>query len=432
MTDNSFLVVAYDVLGDVQAGPAIRTIALANELAKIGHVTVLYNGEIPDNACKEITFTPLDDLERSSDFFTKFTAALAPPLVAMNLPELLDSDIPICIDLFDPVVWENLDLYSLEPVPEQEFQHERHLAALIAALLRGDYFLVAGKRQQDLFLGALMSLNRINPAIFKPGNVIEDIIGYVPFGIPEKTIEPDINLVPEEFRGDSPMIVWGGGLWDWLCPEIIVNAMPSVLKKFPDARLIFPGTIHPNPHLPVPEKLHVVSKLAAELNIEKSMFYGKWLPENEYYNLLAVASCGVSAHKPGLESRYAVRTRFMGFIQMGLPMVVSGGDEYSSIVSLGGLGNVVATPAPSDFASAIIDVLEKGRETYTSSFGAVRNSLTWAKTSEPLIKWMHSPTLTHGKGASFFSETLGGTSPRNRPTDLGSLMGRVMKKLKKK
>jgi len=433
MTRPSFLIVAYDLLGPLHAGPAVRTLGLAGELAKLGSVHIVYSGEEPSGISENVAFIPIEKFNRSKATFDQYSAAIVPPLIAFTLPEILDSDIPLVVDLFDPVIWENLDLYGNRPKPEQEFQHERHLAALTASMLRGDYFLAAGERQQDLFTGALMLLNRINPLTYKPGEGPEQMVGLVPFGLPSTTPpSPDMVKVPDVYKNNSPIIVWGGGLWDWLRPELPVSAMPKILEIYPDARLVFPGTRHPNPHIPEPESLKRVKQLAKNLGIEKSLIYGSWLPRDEYIGLLTVATCGVSAHNPGLETRYAVRTRFLDAFWTGLPMVVSGGDEYSALISQYGLGKVIDSNVPDEFADAIIDIIKKGRGSFSGNFDRIRINHTWEKTSRPLVEWLKSPRLTHGKGASFFHDTLGETSPRTRPNDLGSLMTRVLSRLKNK
>ena len=41
------------------------------------------------------------------------------------------------------------------------------------------------------------------------------------------------------------VIVWGGGLWDWLDPLTAIEALPLVLVRVPNARLFFMGFKHP-------------------------------------------------------------------------------------------------------------------------------------------------------------------------------------------
>jgi glycosyltransferase involved in cell wall biosynthesis len=431
-SDRHILVIAYDRLGPVHAGPAIRTLALARQLSKIADVDILYEGEKPEESAERISFIKRESVTPSPDFFSRYHAALAPPLVAMTFPEVLATDIPLAVDLFDPVVWENLELYRSRAPGERKFQHERHLAALMAGLHRGDFFLAAGSRQQDLFIGALMTLNRINPETWRHGAGPEQIVVLVPFGLPEHDppSKKDLSL-PGEFKTTGPSVVWGGGLWDWLSPEIVVRAFRHVVDKIPDAKLAFPGTRHPNPHVPEPAALDRVKQAAKDNGLEDSVIYGSWLPRDEYLALLANAACGVSAHVSGLESRYAVRTRFLDAFWMGLPMVVSGGDEYSDRIAGDDLGVVIDNPEPEAFAKGIITVLGNGRGMYAGNFERARSELAWPVTSRPLMDWMSAPVITHGVGAEFFRETTGEGVAGKRPTDLKSIVDRLISKITK-
>jgi len=432
MDQKPILVIAYDLLGPAHAGPALRTLALSRELGKLAPVTVIYEGEEPVGDFDNISFLHRDTVVPDLQFFARFRSVLAPPLVAMVLPEVLDTDLPLVVDLFDPVVWENLELYRNEPEGERGFQHERHLAALLGGLFRADFFLVAGERQKDLFTGALMSLNRLNPSTWIPGLGPDQMIGLVPFGLPdEEPPSSDELQLPGVFNVDGPLVVWGGGLWDWLKPDTVVKSFKTVLDKFPDAILAFPGTKHPNPHVGEPSSLKLVRKAGKDLGLEGSVIYSDWLPRNEYLALLAHARCGVSAHTPGLESRYAVRTRFLDAFWMGLPMVVSAGDEYSDYIARENLGVVVGETHPEAFGKAIVRVLESGRGAYAGNFGRVRSELRWSQLADPLLDWMASPRLTHGKGADFFREVGGEGVARDRPSDPRSLLRRAINKLRK-
>lgn len=427
-----FLVVAYDRLGIRQAGPAIRTLALASELSQKMPVEVLYEGDLPESSPAGITFIRKQDQKFDSAFFEKYRAALVPPLIALILPEILNSSIPVVVDLFDPVIWENLELYKSKTLEERKFQHERHLAALLAAIFRGDYFLAAGHRQQDLIMGALMTANRMNPDTWLPRKNIGQIIGLVPFGLPNDPPPGRENLpLPEGIPSEGPIVVWGGGMWDWLEPEIVVKAWPDVLKRYPAAYLVFPGTEHPNPHVPVMAAVERVRKCASEMNINKSIIYGKWFPRNEYIALLTHASCGVSAHSPGLECRYAARTRYLDAIWTGLPLVASEGDEYAEYIADHRLGLVVRESNPSDFAQGIIRIIENGKASYADNFNRARMRLTWRRMAAPLVDWAEAPRITHGPGTEFFQIVVGKGEARKRPADLMSLMGRLFTKLKK-
>ena len=246
--EKPFLIVAYDRLGERQAGPAIRTLALASELAALGPVEVIYEGDEPASSKKNVTFVARDKIEPDAAFFSRYRAALVPPLIALTLPEILESNIPIAVDLFDPVIWENLELHRDRPDSEREFQHERHLAALLAGLFRGDYFLVAGLRQQDLFLGALMVANRVNPLTWQHRVGTGQIIGLVPFGCPDDPPpKREDTPLPDDLKPNGPLVVWGGGMWDWLEAGNCRERMARGFEALSHREACFPRNRAPEP-----------------------------------------------------------------------------------------------------------------------------------------------------------------------------------------
>jgi glycosyltransferase involved in cell wall biosynthesis len=258
------------------------------------------------------------------------------------------------------------------------------------------------------------------------------MVGLVPFGIPnEQPSSMEHAPLPEGLDPKEPLVVWGGGMWDWLEPEIVVSAWPEVLKRYPSARLVFPGTEHPNPHVPVMAAVGRVRKKAKELGVLESLYFGRWLPRGEYLNLLASASCGVSAHSPGLEAHYAARTRYLDAIWIGLPMVVSEGDEYAEYVASHKLGVVVRESNPTDFANGIIRVLVDGKASLAENFTRARQRLSWRRMAAPLVEWAREPRLTHGPGSEFFQAVAGRATPRGRPADIYSLIRRIISRVKR-
>ncbi|HEX9745371.1 MAG TPA: hypothetical protein VGB30_08080 [bacterium] len=426
------LVISYDILGEKIAGPAIRALAIAGELTNEFNVSVLYEGDFQSEK-DGIRFINRDSVEINAGYFNNFDFILAPPLFTLNFPDLLEFENALMVDLFDPVIWENLVLYRRQSANMQSFEHERHLAALIAALMRGDYFIAAGRKQVDLFTGAMMILNRINPETWLEESSVEQMIGYVPFGIPgDPPPSRENSELPVEYADimEKKIILWGGGMWDWLDPEIVVRSMPSVLEKVPDAVLVFPGTDHPNPHIPAMENVDKIKMLAAKSGLEKHIIFGNWMKLKRYRELAVNSSVCVSAHRYGLESTYAVRTRIIECIWLGIPQVVSGGDEYSDLLKKYEIGETVCSRDPANYAEAIITTIEKPVESFKPGFEKARFDLSWKSSVEPLREYLKNPRLTHGTGADFFTDVMGKASPRGKPRDLASIFHRVKSRLK--
>ena len=78
------------------------------------------------------------------------------------------------------------------------------------------------------------------------------------------------------------VILWSGGLWDWMDPLTLIRAMPAVLAAQPQARLIFLAGRHPGdvPPMQMPERARA---LAAELGLlgRAVLFVDQWVPYAE-------------------------------------------------------------------------------------------------------------------------------------------------------
>jgi glycosyltransferase involved in cell wall biosynthesis len=132
--------------------------------------------------------------------------------------------------------------------------------------------------------------------------------------------------------------------------------------------------------------------LAAELGLtDRSVFFGDWVPYQDWANVLLEASAGISLHPDTAESRLAYRSRALDYIWSGLPMVVTRGDAISEIVEAHGLGEVVDYGDDAGVASAIRRVLQRPRADWQDQFRQARADLTWECAARPLIAFCRQP-----------------------------------------
>jgi len=69
-------------------------------------------------------------------------------------------------------------------------------------------------------------------------------------------------------------VLWGGGIWNWLDPITLVKAWQKVIASYPNARLVFLGTRHPNPKVPQHEIVEKVINEAEQIGEkEQSIFF---------------------------------------------------------------------------------------------------------------------------------------------------------------
>jgi glycosyltransferase involved in cell wall biosynthesis len=336
------------------------------------------------------------------------------------------------VDCYDPYVLENLFLYRDKPADEARFQHERHLKAQIEALLRADLVVCASQRQKDLFTGALMALNRLNPALF---SVVNDnkFVAVVPFGIEEEEPPPRGSMrgKVQGYGLRDEVLIWGGGIWEWFDPVNLIEAVNELKSKRPNIRLHFLGIKHPNRHIPLSNKAKEAIRLAEELGIkDKHVFFGDWVAATERGKYLRDADLGVSFHLVGFETRYSFRTRLMDYLWAELPMVVSAGDDQSEEFASAGLGEILSDNSPKAIADAIsrwLDKLKLQPGEFAGRFSQLKERYRWSRVAEPLKEFFIEPCSTKGvRGEGFFEANLGGLNPAGRPGMLSRIIYKII------
>jgi hypothetical protein len=68
------------------------------------------------------------------------------------------------------------------------------------------------------------------------------LIDVVPFGLPAQPPQkqrPVLRGVLPGIGENDVLLLWAGGLWDWLDPLALVDALPEVVAEYPQVRLVF-------------------------------------------------------------------------------------------------------------------------------------------------------------------------------------------------
>ena len=276
--------------------------------------------------------------------------------------------------------------------------NERHeLRVLETALAAGDAFICASERQRDLWLGWLGALGRLGATEHAHDSAFRGLIDVVPFGIDDVPVEHGRVLrgVMPGVEPESRVLVWAGGLWNWLDPLTIIRAVASLGRKRDDVRLVFLGTQRPNPAIKRMSMTDRALQLADELGVRDTLvfFNDGWVPYTERGAWLAEADIGVSAHFDDIETRFAFRTRLLDYLWAGLPIVTTEGDVLSDLVSERRLGRTVGVGDVDGWRQALGDLLENEAE-MTEIRGRVaeeREQFHWSRVTAPLVALAGTP-----------------------------------------
>ncbi len=399
MNPHHALIISHDVVGSRMAGPGIRYWEMARVLARQQPVTLVAPRPIDlhmDNVvCGSYGWGNADSLAhwvRSSD------VVIANGYVLHAHPELAQINQPLVLDLYDPTLFENLELFRQAQSNERIKRTRQDVLLLQQQLATGDFFLCATERQRDLYLGALMATGRITPDCVDADPQLRNLIDVVSFGLPS---EPPVKQRPV-LRGvlpgigaDDVVLLWTGGLWDWMDPLTLVQAMPQVVAKHPSVRLVLlagshPGNVHP---MRMPQETKNLAESLGLLN-RYVFFYEQWIPYLERADFLLEADIAISLHRDHLETAYAaVRSRLLDHLWAGLPSIITDGDAAAELFRTAQAGTIVPPEDCQRLVTAILDLLNQLelRIAQTHAAQLLAQKFTWDKVLTPLMRFCQAP-----------------------------------------
>lgn len=415
----STLVVSWDRIGAQMAGSAIRALEMARALARAGVPVVLAAPDGSDLASVSdgepaapalLTFRPGDSLAgpiRRADV-----------VVVPGRIELLAAVTrPLVVDLYDPFVLSNLDFFG------EDFSHAGGRALLALRwlehhLMHGDFFLCASAVQRSFWLGMLTAAGRVNRANYESDPELTRLLAVVPFGVPDRPPEPG----PPRIRGvvpgiapDDRVVLWAGGMWNWVDPLTLIRAIAHLRESRSDVKALLLGARHPNPEIGEMELARQARELAARLGLtERGVSFVDWVPYQERHLYVLESELGVSLHRRGVESEFAFRTRVLDYLWCERPMVLSEGDDLAARVAREDLGRTVPPGDDLAVAEAITSLLDDpAPEVRCQRLRAARESLAWSRVVAPLVEFCRAPRFAPDRsGRAFVAVGARETLPR--------------------
>jgi GT2 family glycosyltransferase/glycosyltransferase involved in cell wall biosynthesis len=382
------LIISNDIVDHKMAGPGLRYYELARTLARHLPVTLA----APDKTSLQGDGFPIAVYQPTHPASLQKLAGeheivLISSFLLNKFPFLESSSSRLVVDMYDPFIFENLYYFSQEPLPVQSDLNQQAVDTLNRLAQVGDFFICGSERQRDFWIGLLAANGRINPHTFAQDSSLQRLIDVVSVGIPETPPQPVpvLKNTHPAFPPGSQIVLWGGGIWNWLDPLTLIQAWPVVANRFPLARLVFLGTRHPNPLVPTHAIAAEAEKLAAELGEkDRSIFFFEWVSIEERAGLLCEADVGVTLHPAHAETRYSIRTRILDYFWAGLPVLVTAGDVTSEWVQQYQVGEVISGSDPNAAAQALCRLLSQPKEHFQPRFEQLRADFHWSRVVQPL------------------------------------------------
>jgi glycosyltransferase involved in cell wall biosynthesis len=377
-------VLCSDAIGMSMAGPAIRSIELARVLS--AHLDVRIASRLGDGLPAELPCALHELTDHTVSEILGWADALVVqgPLTDWHR-DVLRSDLPIAVDLYDPMHLEALESAD----PDLLVPYTTNL--LRDQLWRGDYFFCASERQRDFWLGMLAANGRITPRRYEDDPDLNALIGVVPFGIAGEEPQRLGEGVRSELEGigpDDPLFVWNGGIWQWFDPDLLVLAIDRLRHELPDVRALFMGVRRPGSELT--EEARRLIELIDEHGLRDThVFVRDWTPYAERADTYLDATAVVSLHHAHIETRFSFRTRLLDSIWSATPIICTAGDVLAPVVRDEQIG--IAVPAGD--LDAIVDALrvlatepERVADMRTR-LRALASEYHWEVAAAPLVEW---------------------------------------------
>ena len=391
----SVLVLSSEPVGERMAGPAIRALEISRALAG-SSLSVTLAAPVPstlddpDVTLLEAGFADFDALLGAA---REHDVLIAQELPAQLLRHVRRLPIRVVADLYNPRPMEVLEATRDRSRPAQKRAQALATLGTLSMCAAADFIVCASEKQRDLWLGGLALHGLIDLDRYHRDPSLRSLIDVVPFGLPSSEPRAD---GPPVLKGAWPgiaandrVLLWGGGIWNWLDPITCIDAIALLEDLDPPVHLVFQGVERPGL-----EPVDAISGTPRALaHAENLGLLGRrvhanhdWVPYEERAAWLLEADIGVSAHHDHLEARFSFRTRILDYLWAGRPVVCTAGDALGDLVEHEGLGRTVPPEDPQAFADACRALLEH-HDTWEGAaalIAALRPSLTWDRAVEPL------------------------------------------------
>lgn len=398
------VLVAADVVGRTMAGPGLRIVSIAEQLAAVADVTLAVGIEGSDTgALAERGFAVIEYRDRDA-------------LVAL----VEGTDIVFCQLIDEYVVRKGLvagcrfifDLYNALPAeaigaeriggfdtqPQMNDVFTNVLGFFRFCMRAGSYFVTSNERQRDFWIGYMLASEGLLPSELN-GRHAGEVIGLVPFGMEDSEPMARRHGIRGNFGIDDEALVllWAGGIWDWFDAETPIRAIADLCESGIEAHLVFYGTTHPNGLVGRPTAVQRARDLAVELGVldDRVHFVEGWVPASERAEYLLDADIAISGHKESFETRYAFRTRILDHFWATLPSIVSEGDWFAEYIAQQELGAVTPYGDVAATRAAIVELADAARrERISANVSSIRDDWRWVTTTRQLravvSDWQHA------------------------------------------
>ena len=403
--ERDLLIVTPDTVAEPRIGLGMRHWEITRALAAHGlRVTLASVHPVPPDVRGD-GFEVVALAAQPEALVRRHAAVLVQGDVLHRRPELGRSGTHVIADMVTPIHIENLEIGGQEYAVGTEIIRQ--------CLRRGDFFICGNESQRLYWLGMLTAHGRLTKECADADKELRGLIDVVGFGIPDEApvqTRPVLKGVVEGIDPEDFVLLWFGGLWDWLDPLTLVRAVHAAHAEEPRVKLYF--AFYRRPGAEPTRMARATWNLAAELGaLGRSVFFGDLpVPHGERADYLCESDVGVLCQAHNFETRLSARTRILDYIWAGRPILLNAGDESADLVERHNLGWVVPRRDAAAFRDAILALVRTPGLWSERAANAerIRPRFYWTRVVEPLVRNVRAAA---GRTAAGRAAAVGGPGP---------------------
>ncbi|MBE7519094.1 MAG: glycosyltransferase family 4 protein [Thermoflexaceae bacterium] len=397
------LVLSRAVVGPKMASPGIRAYQLAGALGRAipgAEITLAIPGDKGgvDLPAPNVRLQVWEGNADATALARAHDIAIArnfPPQFARLLGQTR-----FALDAFTPlyIEWMELSKRDIQPRWRRTWMSGNRWYVNLQLTL-ADFIFCADERQRDMWIGMLMALALVPPAVYERDPSLRRLIDLVPYGVPQRPLDargPVLRGVVPGINPGDRVLLWNGGVTEWNDPFTLLKAMDEITQRRRDVHLVFMGSNHPDyvfgPNAGVFAR---AIALAKDLGLHQRTvhFLDGWVPYERIDDYLAEADASVCLGYENLESRFAFRTRYVDLFRAHVPLLCTRGDVLAERVGEEQLGITV----PQGDVNAVVAGIERLLDDHDFAAACrvnlerVAPTMSWDIAAAPLAHFCSSP-----------------------------------------
>jgi len=374
-------------------GGGLRVWGLANALQQAGFSVQILVPSIYVNSQKEVSLNlivnPYSDL---TDLVSKSADADAViyPAGAIHVSESIlrnaNSHQLLIADAYVPMHLEVSARQFVNVIEREQDSFAVNSIDWLRAVERADLILCASDQQKIYYLGLLCGSANLTPKTYNSYQIIT-----VPFGL-----EMQHELPKDESTVDQrpPTFLWYGGFYPWFDSTSLGSAISQLNKQYSNSSTFRVNVVgSTNPFIRGSNFIQEAKARENELLLLPNVELIKWSPYSRRSKNFSNIDGVICMNKPGFENLVAWRTRYLDFIQFGVPLLSNGQDPLAEEILSSNAGLRIANADALSLKTTLESIIENPMllRDKRNNYSLLQQKYVWKETIRELVSFLLSP-----------------------------------------